>query len=81
MTVILTAMIIRHPQEVIISLRGIHIIFVIACTTLAVFFAFWCFKEYQAESSVGYLTSAIVSGLVALGFVFYGVAFSKKVKV
>ncbi|MBP9853265.1 MAG: hypothetical protein KBD53_00180 [Candidatus Omnitrophica bacterium] len=62
------------------SLRGFHLIFVVATVSLAVFFGFWAYNEYTIEHRIGYLLTTTASFCAAIGFIIYGITFSKKIK-
>ncbi|MCA9393081.1 MAG: hypothetical protein KC900_02655 [Candidatus Omnitrophica bacterium] len=62
------------------SLRGFHILFVMATVSLSGFFAYWAYQQYQLTASPSYLWSMIGSLLVGVGFIVYGIMFAKKVK-
>ncbi|MGE0266869.1 MAG: hypothetical protein AB7S78_00255 [Candidatus Omnitrophota bacterium] len=63
------------------SLRGFHLVFVVATVSLAVFFAFWAYNQYTLKHSVGYLLSTFAALGMAGGFIVYGIIFAKKIKV
>lgn len=62
------------------SLKGFHIIFVLATVSLSVFFSYWSYKQFQLTQSSGYMASVVVSIIVAIGFLVYGFLFAKKIK-
>jgi len=62
------------------SLRGFHILFIVASIGLCAFFAWWAYGQYQDNHAAGYLATAIVSSLISIGLVVYAVKFVNKTK-
>ena len=63
------------------SLKAIHIIFIIASSLLAVFFGAWGFGEYfRGEGTPIHLVYGIFSIALLVGLVFYGKYFLRKLK-
>ena len=62
------------------SLKAFHIVFIVASTLLAVFFAIWAFNDYFASGARIDLVYGAGSGIAAVGLVIYGIIFLKKLK-
>ncbi len=62
------------------SLKGFHIVFVVFSTLLALAVGAWCVRVNQVAGTPVFLMGAIISFAAALGLVFYGVWFFKKMK-
>jgi hypothetical protein len=62
------------------SLRIFHIIFVCASVALCLFVAMWCFREYQATSSVANLVLGFVFLASGGALVVYGKKVFRKLK-
>ena len=63
------------------SLKAFHIVFITLSTLLAVGFGFWSLHDHQMHGGgAGAVTLAILSFVVAVGLVVYGVWFLKKLK-
>jgi hypothetical protein len=62
------------------SLKGFHIVFIIFSTLLALGTGVWCVWVDLTVGEPVYRTGAIVSFVVAVAFVVYGVWFYRKMK-
>lgn len=62
------------------SLRGFHLIFVVATVSLSVFFAYWAYNQYVLKHATGYLLAMLGAIVMAVGFIVYGIIFAKKIK-
>lgn len=62
------------------SLRGFHIVFIIASIALTTFFGVWALGMHQKESLNSYMVTAYASFAATLGLLVYGAFFIKKVK-
>ena len=62
------------------SLKGFHIVFIIFSTLLALGTGVWCVWVDLTVGEPVYRTGAIVSFVVAVGFVVYGLWFYRKMK-
>ncbi|HEY2103568.1 MAG TPA: hypothetical protein VGH08_09985 [Chthoniobacterales bacterium] len=62
------------------SLKGFHIVFIIFSTLLALGTGVWCVWIDLTVGEPVYRTGAIVSFVVAIAFVVYGVWFYRKMK-
>ena len=60
--------------------RGVHKVYITAATLLAVFMALWCYAQYREAGEAGFLASAAVSLVAAVGLVGYGVWFLGKTR-
>jgi len=61
------------------SLRGFHIIFIIASILLSSIFALWAMQYYVEHQLVGYLVTALMTLFVTIGLILYLIKFTKKV--
>jgi hypothetical protein len=62
------------------SLKGFHIVFIMFSTLLALGTGVWCVWVDLTVGEPVYRTGAIVSFVVAVGFVVYGLWFYRKMK-
>jgi ABC-type uncharacterized transport system permease subunit len=62
------------------SLKALHIVFIVASVVLALGFAGWSLNEYSQTQARLYLWFGIGSLVAGLGLVVYGRAFLKKLK-
>ena len=63
------------------SLRAIHIVFIVASIALALFTAFWAVAMFQSDrGGAGHLVFAGGSFSVALGMLVYAVKFVRKTR-
>lgn len=63
------------------SLKAIHIIFILASSLLAIFFGVWGFREYFGPHGTPiHLVYGILSFLSLGGLIYYGKYFLKKLK-
>ena len=62
------------------SLRDFHLVFISAAVLCSVGFGYWAVKQYALLQGRAYLTTAIVSFLVACGLAVYEIFFLKKIK-
>ncbi len=62
------------------TLRGVHLIFVTAAVLLTSIFGVWSYQQFRENKLLGYLATAIVSWLLAIGLIFYGKNFAQKNK-
>jgi hypothetical protein len=62
------------------SLRGVHVVFITAATLLSLVMAAWCYDQYRAVGSTGFLASSAAAVLAAVGLVTYGVWFLGKTR-
>ncbi len=62
------------------SLKGFHIVFIIFSTLLALGIGLWCIWVDLTVGEPVYRSGAIVSFVVALALVIYGVWFYRKMK-
>jgi len=62
------------------SLKALHIIFVIASIMLALFFGAWAVKQYFEVGGRAYVWYAIGSFSVGLALIVYGKVVLKKLK-
>ncbi len=64
------------------SLKAVHILFIIASTLLCFGFAAWSFQASSNEEigKQGYLAMSVVSGLLGIALLVYGRYFLKKLR-
>ena len=62
------------------SLKALHVVFVVVSTLLALLFGGWAFLRYQDGAGGGYLATAVVALAAAVALVIYGRWFLKKLK-
>jgi len=62
------------------SLKAFHIVFITASVLLALGFAAWSFVRYSSEHQASDLIFGAGSAVAAVGLVFYGRYFLKKLK-
>ena len=62
------------------SLKALHVVFVIAATLLSLGFGVWSWAQHQAGAGTSYLLMAIASVLGAITLLVYGKWFLKKLK-
>jgi hypothetical protein len=62
------------------SLKGFHIVFIVMSTLLALGTGAWCIWVDLTVGEPVYRTGAIVSFVVAIAFIVYGVWFYRKMK-
>ena len=55
------------------SLKTVHILFVVLSTALALGMVLWCVERYRADGSAGMLIGAVASGVSAAMLAGYGV--------
>lgn len=60
------------------SLKQFHIVFIVMAVMLSAGFAAWAFTRYQPPASVMWM--GVISSLVTLALMVYGVWFFKKLK-
>jgi len=64
----------------IVSIRIVHIVFIVAATITAFGFGAWAVFEYRASGNFGDLALAIGSVVAGIALVWYGKKFFKKLK-
>lgn len=62
------------------SIKYVHIVFVIAVTLLALGFAWWCFFSPESPQTTAYYAGGAAGVIVAFGAIAYGVWVWKKLK-
>jgi heme A synthase len=63
------------------SLKAIHIVFIIASTLLSIFFGIWAVREFLGpEGGPEHLLYGVLSIAALVGLVFYGRYFLRKMK-
>lgn len=63
------------------SLKAIHIVFILASSVLALFLAFWSLREFFGpEGEWQHLLYAVLSGAGLAGLLVYGKYFLRKLK-
>jgi hypothetical protein len=62
------------------SLRSMHVFFIVMSVLLAVFFSGWAGTAYRADHGVVYLAIAVLSLTAAAGLAGYAAAFLRKTR-
>jgi len=62
------------------SLKSFHIFFIGCAVLLAFGFSGWAFQSYMTASSIIMFGTGIVSTLIGIGLIVYGILFLKKLK-
>jgi heme A synthase len=63
------------------SLKSIHVIFIVASIALAHFMGVWGVVTYMSPAgSAGHLLTGIIAFLVGAGLIVYAIAFVKKTR-
>lgn len=62
------------------SLKAFHIFFITVSMMLAFGFGVWGFQQYVEHGTGIYLVLGIVSSVMGIGLVLYGVTFLKKTR-
>lgn len=62
------------------SLKSFHLVFIALSILLAIGFGVWEVGEYAESGGSGRLVAALLSFLVAVGLIVYGVRFVRKLK-
>jgi hypothetical protein len=62
------------------GLKTFHMIFVTVCILLSGYFAFWSYSRYSEDGSDGDLIMSILSLIVTIAFIIYGIKVQKKYK-
>lgn len=62
------------------SLKAVHIAFILLSVLLSAGFAVWAFQSYAEGGSAGMLVVALTSVLFGVGLTLYGVRFLRKLK-
>jgi len=62
------------------SIKGFHIVFIIASIILAILFGLWSWNYSYEKQSMGYFFTSIGCFLAALFLILYEIRFIKKIK-
>ncbi|HMB90732.1 MAG TPA: hypothetical protein VKP65_07785 [Rhodothermales bacterium] len=62
------------------SLKAFHIFFIAVSVVLAFGFGVWGVYTHLAESNLGFLVMGLLSFVVGIGLIFYGVNFLHKLR-
>jgi hypothetical protein len=63
------------------SLKAVHIVFVIASCLMTIFFGVWAFREYfSGHGTPAHLLYGVLSIVALAALLFYGKYFLKKLK-
>jgi hypothetical protein len=62
------------------TLRGVHVLFIVVSALLAVFVAGWAATLYHADQNVGYAAGSVVSLAAAAGLARYAAVFLRKTR-
>lgn len=60
------------------SLKAIHIVFIIASVLLCFGFGWWLYTQFEENQVSAYLFSSVLSGLTGLGLIAYGIVVLRK---
>ena len=61
------------------SLKSFHIIFIFISTLFALFFGYWCYKEWLLYQDNIYLFYSIIALILCGGLLLYGKWFLKEI--
>lgn len=60
------------------SLKVFHIIFIASSVVLILGYGIWLLQSYMSTNEIVYILGAIVSFVVGVGLIVYGIAFLRK---
>ena len=61
------------------SLKSFHIIFILISTLFAIFFGFWCYREWTLYENNIYLVYSLIGVILCICLFFYGKWFLKEI--
>ena len=61
------------------SLRSFHIIFILIASLFAIFFGYWCYREWTLYENNIYLVYSLVGVTLCICLFFYGKWFLKEI--
>ncbi len=61
------------------SLRSFHIIFILIASLFAIFFGYWCYREWTLYENNLYLVYSLVGVTLCICLFFYGKWFLKEI--
>ena len=62
------------------GLKGVHVLFIVAATSVMVLFGLWCLQQYRAEGALAMLATGVVSIVGGVALVAYGSWFLRKMR-
>jgi hypothetical protein len=60
------------------GLKGVHIVFIVAATSVMAMLGLWCLQQYRAEGGMDMLAAGVVSLVGGVGLLGYGTWFLRK---
>lgn len=60
------------------GLKAFHMIFIIVSIAIAGYFSYWSFNYYSQNSNSSYLGISIVSLIITIALILYGIKTKKK---
>jgi hypothetical protein len=64
-----------------LTLKGVHIIFIVFATVVSIIFGVWAYQNYSYSEKMGYLIAAAGSFILAAVLAVYGALVAKKLKI
>ena len=61
------------------SLKSFHIIFIFISSLFAIFFGYWCYREWILYENNIYLVYLLISVILCISLFFYGKWFLKEI--
>ena len=61
------------------SLKSFHIIFILISTLFAIFFGYWCYREWILYENNIYLVYSLIGVILCVCLFFYGKWFLKEI--
>jgi hypothetical protein len=61
------------------SLRSFHIIFILIASLFAIFFGYWCYREWTLYENNIYLVYSLIGVILCICLFFYGKWFLKEI--
>ena len=68
----------QRNRQSIMGLKTFHMIFIAVCILLAVYFSYWSFNYSSQTSSKVYLGMSLVSLIMTITLIIYGIQTQKK---
>jgi len=60
------------------GLKGVHVMFIVAATSVMVLFGLWSLQQYRATGGGDMLATGVVSLVLGVGLLGYGTWFLRK---
>ena len=61
------------------SLRTMHIVFIVASTALTGGFGAWCYEAFRASDDGRFLAATVASAIAVAALLYYGVLFIRRI--